>query len=121
MRSSRKQLAATPSAIDSGKDSLAIGEAAASAPAVEQHPCRTLIFFTVQEDRIGEVRSALQEFLTEPGNTAQVFVVPYSNRFVAIVNQDERAAALERLVQFLTPRFKDLPEFIEMEPVEPRT
>lgn len=81
---------------------------------------KTLVFFTIRDEKMDEVKSALQQFLKDPGVPVHVFVVPYTNRFVALVDQDVPAKALDKLVQFLTPRFKELPEFIELEPVASR-
>ena len=81
---------------------------------------KTLVYFTIQDDKIDEVKTALREFLKEPGSPVQLYVVPYSNRFIAILERGGPPMAREKLVQFLTPRFKELPEFMELEPVAGR-
>ena len=81
---------------------------------------KTLAYFTIQEDKIDEVKTALREYLKEPGRPVQVYVVPYSNRFVALLEQAGPPMDRDQLVQFLTPRFKELPEFVELEPVASR-
>ena len=81
---------------------------------------KTLAYFTIQEDKIDEVKTVVREYLKQPGISVQIYAIPYSNRFVAIMDQGGPAMAKNPLVQFLTPRFKELPEFVELEPVASR-
>jgi len=81
---------------------------------------KALVFFSSLEDKTDEVKAAFREFVARPGQPVEVYVVPYSNRFVVIFEDPQPGWGKDPLAQTLRPFIKESFEFIDLEPVASR-
>lgn len=81
---------------------------------------KTMVFFNCMEDKTDEVKTAFREYAREAGGRFEAFVVPYTNRFIVLLDDPKPAWGKDRLAQTLRPFIKDGLDFLELEPVAER-